>query len=68
MKKEQVLINFTEVQITRLRKVSEATGVSVNELVRQAVQIWIYKHSQTLIDSFSEVNSVVGVMESIGKQ
>jgi hypothetical protein len=37
---------FTELQIAALRRVSEATGLSVSELLRRAVDDWLRKESE----------------------
>lgn len=54
MKKERIMVSISPLHMAKLREVSDITDVKIAELVRQAIEVWIYRHSQVMIDNFKK--------------
>lgn len=49
------MVSLSKLHMSKLREVSDITGVPIAELIRQAVEVWIYRHSQLMIDNFKKI-------------
>lgn len=48
------MVSISPLHMAKLREVSDITDVKIAELVRQAIEVWIYRHSQVMIDNFKK--------------